>query len=139
MNSADATVRTTGLEPCLHSYSVCLCVLYSKFRLLLLSTLQWLFGEKQTAHVKVCMYVDCICVYVDLWVVLPLSLRSLWGTKQTLSEHCNPAFPRFLALGNQLKTEQRGRETERERGQRKASGRQNTEEEGRRNKRCTHY
>ncbi|KAM9364381.1 uncharacterized protein KZ484_010634 [Pholidichthys leucotaenia] len=26
-----------------------------------------------------------------------------WGTKQTLSEHCNPAFPRFLALGNQLK------------------------------------
>lgn len=25
-----------------------------------------------------------------------------WGTKQTLSGHYNPAFPRFLALGNQL-------------------------------------
>lgn len=42
---------------------------------------------------------------VDLWLLLSrfLSLaQATWGTKQTLSEHCNPAFPRFLALGNRL-------------------------------------
>ena len=67
---------------------------------------------------------------VDLWALLslPLSLslslslclslsraQVTWGTKQTLSEHCNPAFPRFLALGNGLThraKRERGRERE---------------------------
>lgn len=39
----------------------------------------------------------CVCV-----CVLPFLTQVSWGTKQTLSEHCNPAFHRFLALGNRL-------------------------------------
>lgn len=52
-----------------------------------------------------------------LALFLSLSLSQVtWGTKQTLSEHCNPAFPRFLALGNWLThSAERERECERER------------------------
>lgn len=50
-------------------------------------------------------YVCAWTVQCGLWVLLRLFLsltQVTWGTKQTLSEHCNPAFPRFLALGNRL-------------------------------------
>lgn len=33
---------------------------------------------------------------------IPPSVQGMTGTKQTLSEHCNPTFRRFLALGNRI-------------------------------------
>ncbi len=45
---------------------------------------------------------------------IPPSVQVTAGTKQTLSDHCNPTFRRFLALGNRIacsKAETRGEGT----------------------------
>lgn len=55
----------------------------------------------------------CVCDQILLFLT-----QVSWGTKQTLSERCNPAFHRFLTLGNQLAygvTMEGGRKKERER------------------------
>lgn len=77
------------------------------------------------SHAVILVSSECM----DLWAPDSLFLsfsQVTWGTKQTLSAHCNPAFPRFLALGNQQTHSEEG-----EKRRRKASGRQKREEEGR--------
>ncbi len=63
---------------------VCVCVLNSVLRLCTGSALQCTdSGETPGSHI-------------------PPSVQVTAGTKQTLSDHCNPTFRRFLALGNHI-------------------------------------